>query len=62
MNPFQKLDQKNKLKGASDSKTTKEYSENSFLFKKYSGKSEFLNPYFLFEEGSCLRSPSEVIE
>ncbi|EMO41776.1 oxidoreductase, aldo/keto reductase family protein [Leptospira noguchii serovar Autumnalis str. ZUN142] len=48
MNPFQKLYQKNKLKGASDSKTTKEYSENSFLFKKYSGKSEFLNPYFSF--------------
>ncbi|EMF43734.1 oxidoreductase, aldo/keto reductase domain protein [Leptospira interrogans serovar Canicola str. LT1962] len=48
MNPFQELYQKNKLKGVSDSKATKEYSENSFLFKKYSGKSEFLNPYFSF--------------
>lgn len=48
MNPFQELYQKNKLKGVSDSKATKEYSENSFLFKKYLGKSEFLNPYFSF--------------
>lgn len=46
--PFQELYQKNRIKGSSESQATKEYSENSFLFKKYSNKEKTLSPYFSF--------------
>ncbi|EMJ84728.1 oxidoreductase, aldo/keto reductase domain protein [Leptospira borgpetersenii serovar Hardjo-bovis str. Sponselee] len=46
--PFQELYQTNRIKGSSESQVTKEYSENSFLFKKYSNKEKTLNPYFSF--------------
>ncbi|WP_061209234.1 aldo/keto reductase [Leptospira borgpetersenii] len=46
--PFQELYQTNRIKGSSESQATKEYSENSFLFKKYSNKEKTLNPYFSF--------------
>ncbi|MBM9577220.1 aldo/keto reductase [Leptospira sp. 201903070] len=46
--PFQTLYQKSMLKGSATSESTKEYSENSSLQKKYKSGENLLNPYFNF--------------